>query len=184
MQACEMPSRARAQRRGRDWLSKARSRALLRGPRKYLLRAVERALPNAGADASAVEIVEADVDPAPNARLACLICGVVVGRPLEADFGGRSEFEEQVTRVTRVAAESAGEELRTGQAREHGCRRTTERAVSRHVAGKGRCDEGAALIRNPIDSANPTDARDVGDVVARFAAPRANGDLTQVARSV
>src|SRR6478752_8464007 len=59
----------------------------------------QRTLPDAGAHAPAFEVVEGNVDAAPQARLAGLIGRVVVSCPFQADFRRRSLLEEQVAGV-------------------------------------------------------------------------------------
>ncbi len=60
----------------------------------------------------------------------------------------------------------------------------TERAVPRHVAGKGRRDERRQLIRHPVDRELPPDAPHVVLAIGRSSLPGANRDLADVVGQV
>src|SRR5438552_8780602 len=70
------------------------------------------------ADDATREVVGLDVDPTPEPRLAGLVRGIEVGRPLEADVGRRAVLELQGSGRNRVAAATPGEVLAAGEGRQ------------------------------------------------------------------
>src|SRR5262245_11762915 len=81
------------------------------------------------------EVVRLDVDPAQEARLARLVGGVEVRRPLELDVLCGPQLELQAALGNRVVAQSAWEVRRARVRRQHLCGRAAERAVT---GGKAR----------------------------------------------
>src|SRR3989442_6449681 len=85
------------------------------------------------ADDAAAEIVRLHVDPAVEARLAGLVGGVVVGRPLKDDVGARARFDPERTLFDGPLGETAREVLAPGETREDLRGGAAEGAVSRDV---------------------------------------------------
>src|SRR5262249_50796781 len=162
--------------------SRARNRGSGRLVVEVALRGLERRRADEVAASATREVVGLHVDAAPETRLASLVGGVGIARPLQWDaFGGPDlELEEGVPRRDELG-EAPREVLAAGEERQHLGSRAAEGAVAREVPRKGRRDERAALIRHPAPGKHPLDAAVLRGGVFRSPGPAPDGDVADLA---